>query len=341
MKRLAILSVALLLLRCGVRPEQTLSGEARAIYLQEIGIEKILMTDGKENGVHLYVLDNKSSSARRLTKTPAARVGIWSPDGRRIAYVENKSLNVMKEDGTGVNQLVNYPSGPVILSFKWAPDGSRIVFRVGPPSGTVYTIRPDGTGLTTIDAPWGPTSADFNNPGEVAWSPDSRTLAYEARYSGDTVPQVYLIGVDGLGRRRLTGTAGAARDPSWSPDGKKIAFDADTRVYTINADGTDQRQLSTSFAITPVWSPTGQALAYETANNSIGTMNPDGSGRHQIVGLGSGESALFKSWALDGSRIAFVGFSRDVLSIFVVKASGDDQRSLVDDVGSFDVKWVR
>ncbi|MSS70900.1 MAG: hypothetical protein EXS64_05365 [Candidatus Latescibacteria bacterium] len=267
-----------------------------------MGIEKILLTDGKEAGVHLYVLDNKSSSARKLTKTPALRVGSWSPDGKRIAYVEKNSLNVMKEDGTEIKQVVNYPSGPTILSFRWAPDGSRIVFRVGPPSGTVYTVRPDGTGLTTIDAPWVPTSASFNNPGEVVWSPDSRTLAYEAKYTGDTVPQVYLIGADGTGRRRLTGTPAAARNPSWSADGKKIAFDADTRLYTINADGTDQKQISTIFAISPVWSPTDQALVYQTSNGSIGVINPDGSGRHQVVGLNSGESALFRSWSLDGSR---------------------------------------
>ncbi|OGG50601.1 MAG: hypothetical protein A3F84_02475 [Candidatus Handelsmanbacteria bacterium RIFCSPLOWO2_12_FULL_64_10] len=340
MKRLAILSVALLLLRCGVQPERVLSGEERARYLQEIGIEKILMTDGSEEGRHLYVLDNKATRARRLTTTPAVRVGIWSPDGSRIAYTEGNSLNVMNEDGTGSQRL--YPSsGPVILSFKWAPDGSRIAFRVGPPSGTVYTIRPDGTGLTTVEAPWVPTSADFNNPGEVAWSPDGRALAYEARYGGDTVPQVYLIGADGTGRRRLTGTAGAARNPSWSPDGRRIAFDADTRPYTISADGTDLRQLATAFAIAPVWSPMGQALVYRTLSGSIGVMNPDGSGRRQIVGLASGESTLFKSWAPDGSRIAFVGLFRNVLSLFVVKASGDDLRSLVDDVGSFDVRWGR
>lgn len=341
MKRFAIPFVALLLLRCGVQPERVLSGEERARYLQEIGIEKILMTDGRDEGRYLYVLDNKSTRARRLTTTPAVRVGIWSPDGRQIAYTENNSLNVMREDGTQVQRVFSNSSGPVILSFKWAPDGSRIAFRVGPPTGTVYTIRPDGTGLATVEAPWVPTSADVNNPGEIAWSPDSRTLAYEARYSGDSVPQVYLIGADGTGRRRLTGTAGAARNPSWSPGGRRIAFDADTRPYTINVDGTDLRQLSTAYTVAPVWSPTGQALAYRTLNGSIGVMNPDGSGRRQIVGLASGESALFRSWSPDGSRIAFVGFSRNVLSLFVVKANGDDLRSLVDDIGSFDVKWGR
>lgn len=38
---------------------------------------------------------------------------------------------------------------------------------------------------------------------------------------------------------------------------------------------------------------------------------------------------------------AFVGFFQNILSIYVVKASGDDLHSLVDDVESFDVKWNR
>ncbi len=338
MKRLLIVFMALLSVRCGVQPERVLSGEERARYLQEIGIEKILYnTDERVDGGQLKVLDNKSRSPRPLTKTPAVRVGFWSPDGRRIAYTEGNSLNVMNEDGTGFQRL--YPSsGPAILTFKWAPDGSALAFRF--PSGAVYTIRADGTGLKEIEAPWIPTSVNYR-PGEIAWSPDGRTLAYDARYSGDAVPQVYLIGADGTGRRRLTGTAGAARNPSWSPDGRRVAFDADTRPYTINADGTDLRQLATIYAVAPVWSPTGQALVYRTLSESIGVMKPDGSGRRQIVGLASGESTLFNSWSPDGSRIAFVGLFRNVLSLFVVKASGDDLRSLVDDVGSFDVRWGR
>jgi Tol biopolymer transport system component len=340
MKRLAIVLIALFFLRCGVRPEEVLSGEDRARYLQEIGIEKILLTDARENGRHLYVLDNKSTRVRRLTTIPSFRVGSWSPDGQRIAYTENDSLNVMKEDGTEIRRVARVPQA-IILSFRWSPDGALIAFRVGSPSGTVYTVRADGAGLTTIEAPWVITSGQFNNPGEIAWSPDGRLLAYEAKYTGDTVPQVYLTSPNGSGLRRLTSTPAAARNPSWSPDGLKIAFDSDTMPYVINADGTGQKQLANTFAVAPTWSPRGDALAYRSLNGSIGVMNPDGAGRRQIVGLNSGESALFQSWSPDGGRIAFVGYSRDVVSMYVVRSTGNDLRSIVDDVGSFDVRWSR
>ena len=131
MKRLVIIPVALLFLRCGIRPEEALSGQDRAQYLQQIGVEKILLTDGREGAQHLYVLDNVSTKARKITTLPATRAGLWSPDGRRIAYLERgsgsgNSLNVMKEDGTDVRQLVNYPAGPTILAFRWSPDGGAV-----------------------------------------------------------------------------------------------------------------------------------------------------------------------------------------------------------------------
>ena len=340
MKRLAVLLMALPLLRCGVQPEGVLSGEARAQYLQEIGIEKILLTDAKEDGRHLYVLDNKSTRARRLTTTPALRIGSWSPDGRRIAFIEGNGLNVMKEDGTEIKQVAAFSQAPILL-FKWSPDGALIAFRAGAPSGTIYTVRPDGGGLTSIDAPWVITSGQFNNPGDLAWAPDGRLLAYEARYTGDSVPQVYLTKPDGSGRRRLTSTPVAARNPSWSPDGLKIAFDSDTTPYVINVDGTGQKQITNTFALAPIWSPRGDVLAYRSLNGSIGIMNPDGTERRQVVGLNSGESALFHSWSPDGSRIVFVGVSGDVVSMYVVRTSGNDLRSIVDDLGSFDVKWSR
>ncbi len=344
MKRLVIIPVALLFLRCGIQPDEALSGEDRAQYLRQIGVEKILLTDAREGTQHLYVLDNVSTKARKITTTPAARTGLWSPDGRRIAYLERggsasaNSLNVMKEDGTDVRQFVNYPSGPIILAFRWSPDGALIAFRVGPPTGSIYTVRADGAGLTEVDAPWLSTQG-FDLPGEPAWSPDGRLLAYEAKYPEDALPQVYVINADGTGRRRLSSAPNAARDPSWSPDGRRIVFTSGVQVYTVNADGTGQQEVAGVSAYTPVWSPKGDAIALLMTNGNLGVVSPTGAGFHTIVALSSGESALFRAWSPDGSRIVFLGSFANRPSLYVVRASGGDLRNLVDDVGTFDVKW--
>jgi TolB protein len=348
MKRLIALFISFLTLfslRCGVQPDEALRSLGSPGYLQEVGIEKVLLTDTKEGVRHLYVLDNRSGSARRLTTAPMRRSGVWSPDGRLIAYREvdedgsNNSLNVMREDGTGVRRLVNYPTGPRIFLLKWSPDGSRIAFRVGPPTMAVHIIRPDGTGLTTIEALGTPTEV-ANLQGGFAWSPDGRALAYEAKYSEDAVPQLYFVNADGTGRRRLTGAPSRAESPSWSPDGRQVAFESGSQIYVVNADGTGQRQVWGGPALDPVWSPRGDAIAYRPPFGGLEVVSPDGSGRRQIVGRNGGDFFL-TSWSPDGGRIAYLWVSGARTSLYVVTSTGDDIRRLVDDVGSFDLKWSR
>ncbi len=349
MKRFSTLFISFIILaslRCGdVRPDEALRSLGSPGYLQEIGVEKVLLTDTKEGVRHLYVLDNRSSSARRLTTVPMRRSGVWSPDGRLIAYREmsesgsSSSLSVMREDGTEVRRLVNHPTGPIILWLKWSPDGSCIAFRVGPPTMAVYIIRPDGTGLTMIEALGAPTET-VNMQGGLAWSPDGRTLAYEAKYSGDAVPQVYLVNADGTGRRRLTGAPSAAENPSWSPDGRQVVFGSGAQIYVVNADGTDQKQIWSGPALDPVWSPRGDAILYRPSFGGLEVVNPDGSGRRQIAGRNGG-NFLLTSWSPDGGRIAFLWVSGVRTSLYVVTFTGDDIRRLVDDVGSFDLKWSR
>lgn len=342
---LFVLFTTLASLRCGVRPDEALSSGGAPGYLQAIGIEKVLLTDMKEGARHLYVLDNRSTSVRRLTTAPMRRSGVWSPDGRLIAYREindsgsGSSLNVMREDGAEVRQLVRYPAGPIIFGLKWSPDGSRIAFRVGPPSMALYVIRPDGTGLMMIEALGAPTET-ANMQGEFAWSPDGRTLTYEAKYSGDAVPQVYLVNADGTGKRRLTGAPSAAENPSWSPDGKQIVFESGAQIYVVDADGTDQKQILSGPALDPVWSPRGDAILYRPSIGGLGLVNPDGSGRRLIAGPTGGNSFL-TSWSPDGSRIAFLWISGGKASLYVVTFTGDDTRRLLDDVGWFDLKWIR
>jgi dipeptidyl aminopeptidase/acylaminoacyl peptidase len=67
----------------------------------------------------------------------------------------------------------------------------------------------------------------FSKGGEsgVAWSPDSRRIAFSARREGDEVGQVYVLDVvDGGEAVRITSLSTGARSPQWRPDGKAILF---------------------------------------------------------------------------------------------------------------------
>jgi Tol biopolymer transport system component len=107
------------------------------------------------------------------------------------------------------------------------------------------------------------------------------------------------MNADGSGQRRLT--SGAARDlaPSWSPDGRTIAFDrrvgrgsgVSYEIYVMNADGSSQRPLARGTE--PRWSPDGKKIAYSRAvGNGVGrapdnweifVMNADGTDQQNVT----------------------------------------------------------
>ena len=69
------------------------------------------------------------------------------------------------------------------------------------------------------------------------------------------------MNADGSGQTRLTNNADDDLDPSWSPDGAKIAFrsdrDGNFEIYVMNADGSGQTNLTNNAAedYEPAWSP--------------------------------------------------------------------------------------
>jgi dipeptidyl aminopeptidase/acylaminoacyl peptidase len=142
---------------------------------------------------------------------------------------------------------------------------------------------------------------------------------------------IWVAGPGGEDPTRLTSSIMDA-DPSWSPDGTRIAF---TRlngcrepecvfgdVWVMDADGTDQSLVTKGF--NPSWSPDGERLAYESCATSglypcdndkrnVSLVNPDGTGRVDLTaGMRSSCNANTTSrevepaWSPDGGRIAFV-----------------------------------
>ena len=77
-------------------------------------------------------------------------------------------------------------------------------------------------------------SAPFLNI-NPSWSPDGRWLVFESRRHGPA--ELYVIGVDGTGERRLTWNGAHDTHPAWSPDGASIVFDSQRdghwNLYTI------------------------------------------------------------------------------------------------------------
>jgi len=132
-------------------------------------------------------------------------------------------------------------------------------------------------------------------PVELAWSPDSSRLAYSCPdlFTGPGAPSpLFVIRADGTGRFKVhTGTR-TAFSPTWSADGKRLAFATEPRpryelpsgiaghpnvvhssVYIVSLDGSHRRLLATG-AAGPSWSPDGATIAYQSKCGGIRLSSP-------------------------------------------------------------------
>ena len=143
------------------------------------------------------------------------------------------------------------------------------------------------------------------------WSPVDDRIAYTVW--GNSGPQIAIMSVSGARSSFAQPTGVANSVPSWSPDGKSIAFssrrDGDTEVYSADADGSNPRRLTNSRGIdvSPVYNPaTGRRIVFvsdRSGTPQIWTMSYDGTDVQRITDEG-GEAAN-PVYSPDGRLIAF------------------------------------
>ena len=183
-------------------------------------------------GYDIYVMEDDGSNVQRLTFSPHSDTApTWSPDGKHIVFSRNVSLDRKRQQYN------------------------------------LFLINQDGSNeqrLTDHPALKGHNALD----GGCTWASDGRRIAFSSNRSGDS--EIHIIDIVTRKIRQLT-RVGWATSPSWSPDGKNIAYEhvppqGGTRtIYVMSANGKRTHPLIPSddrSRYDPSWSPDSKSVLY-------------------------------------------------------------------------------
>ena len=195
--------------------------------------------------------------------------------------------------------------------------------------------------------------ASFTHNGKIASARDDNRV-------GDY--EMFVMKADGTGARKLATKPAQDNNPAWSPDGRRLAFQAETQgrntdrtidIYVMNADGSGLRRITRepTYDTTPSWSPNGTRLAFssvdlldvaatlssasatasskgnqDSSNQSgIYTMRADGTGLRQLTHEPEDE---YPDWSPDGKSIAFGRPAKGHGGIYTVNSDGGQLKRL-------------
>jgi TolB protein len=156
------------------------------------------------------------------------------------------------------------------------------------------------------------------------------SLAYTVRELGQT--DIWAVPVGSRTAIRLTNSPEDERDPSWSPDGRRLAYASrqdgnwEIYIYDLVSGETTRMTYDLSFQGAPSWDPAGEWLVHETyqsGNLDIQFLRIDGSQTPVAMPGNSPAPDFSPAWSPDGRQIAFVSWRDGNQDIYIFNL--DDQ----------------
>jgi hypothetical protein len=185
----------------------------------------------------------------------------WSPDGQRLAFDstrEDGQRNIWILEANGDLVRLTGDTGATNRFATWSPDGTKIAYEH---NGQIWTVTVDNPS-TAKRLTSGPTDS------VPTWS-KTNVIAFQRGSGGNS--QVFTVAAaGGTPKLLIDNGAGAAGQPSWSANGKRIAYtrleDGVRRIWVANADAqSGRKRLTTGDECPcqfPTWSPDGTQLAF-------------------------------------------------------------------------------
>jgi Tol biopolymer transport system component len=215
----------------------------------------------------------------------------------------------------------------------------------------IFRMNGDGSGPVQITSG---TGEWFWNP---RWSPDGSKIAFASDLPGNANIEIYVMNADGTGRTLLCcGGADSSfggpiwdENPTWSPDGSKIAWGAtrpDTLqrgIWTMNADGTGRVQLTAGDDHAPDWGPDGRIVFARWRSASapaydLYLMDADGG---NVTLLRQDGDQQGPRWSPDGSTIAYhrLDPATDRYKIWTIPSGGGTPTLRVGETVELEPAW--
>jgi Tol biopolymer transport system component len=210
------------------------------------------------------------------------------------------------------------PTGPPALVFVSTKEGDYAIY--GADANGSHAVR-----LTEHQADSStPQGLFWQN--EPAWSRDGTKIAFTSNRDGPT--HIFVMNADGTGTRRVTNTQHTDDHPSWSADRRWIVFAREGALYRVRAGGGVATRVGKGFgaAADPSYSPDGKLIAYDyrrpgSSIKEIYVMNADGTEIHQVTDLK--QVSTYPAWSPDGKTLAFqFSISGAPNDIYTVPATG-------------------
>jgi dipeptidyl aminopeptidase/acylaminoacyl peptidase len=277
-------------------PQISPDGRLVAYQLQEANWDENALE------AEIWIASVASGESYQLTKGKGSSTNArWSPDGSRLAFISNRDggrqIYVATPPGVEAVQLTKAESG--VTTFEWSPDSRRIAF-------TANEARTSAAGEETAEFRVVGAAQTFAS---CLWMID---VPASAGAAGNRQPE-----------RLTAGDKLTVNGFSWSPDSRRIAFDAaqstgpssfmTSDIFVLNTSDKSVRKIVDARGpdANPLWSPDGKAIAYNTSargsgdevfyyTNSYIAIVPADGGAPRVLTEQFDESPALLAWSPDG-----------------------------------------